>query len=128
MLIELWRKETAEDYSITTCAICGDDFDRGSVFPVIFADQGEDLGEMCPTCLGYLNRRKVDAENPIRRGNQPACDWPTLEALEEARRRYPTAMFETSEDLLAAADGPQGEEKVYADTIVWEMVRVASVS
>lgn len=64
MLIELHRKEAGTDYAVTCCAICGDDFERGSVFCVIFADQGEDIGEMCPTCLDYLNRRKTDEENP----------------------------------------------------------------
>ena len=78
MLIErLWRKVLASDYSVTTCAICGNDFDRGIVFPVAKTDDGAELGEMCPTCLEYLNRRKEDAEDPTL-DNWPARGCPRL--------------------------------------------------
>src|SRR5215212_2183175 len=122
MLIELWRKVFAEDYAHCCCGICGNDFDRGNVFPVAAADDGAELGEMCPVCLQYLNRRKMDAEDPTL-GNWPARDWPTPQDLEEARRRYPEHMFETSADLLAASTDRETEEEIYRASVVWRMER-----
>src|SRR5215218_3491608 len=120
MIIELWRKVIATDYSSTSCGICGNDFDRGCVFPVAAADDGAELGEICPTCLQYLNRRKEDAEDPTL-GNWPARDWPTPQDLDEARRRYPEPVFETSDDLLAAATDRDAEEEIYRASVVWRM-------
>ncbi len=122
MLIELWRKEAATNYSITPCVICGNDFGLGSVYPVASGDQGQDMGEMCPTCLDYLNRRKADAEDSTD-GNWPAREWPKLEDLEEARRRYPFPMFETGEDLVAAAVDEEADRRLTRQTIVWSMDR-----
>ncbi len=99
MLIELWRKEPEIGYSATCCAVCGNDFELGSVYPMIAGDQGEELGEMCPTCLDYLNRRKEDAADPTL-GNWPARDWPTVEDLEEARRRYPEPATEDDHNII----------------------------
>src|SRR5215211_6111438 len=117
MIVELWRKVIATDYSTTSCGICGNDFDRGSVFPVAAADDGAELGEMCPVCLDYRNRRKEDAEDPTL-GN-----WPTPQDFEEARRRYPEPMFETSDDLLAASADLDAEEEIYRASVVWRMER-----
>ena len=80
MLIEMWRKVVGEDYQSTCCAICGNDFDRGNVFPVAFSDHGDELGEMCSECLDYLNRRKLDAEDPTletgrRETGRPLRTW-----------------------------------------------------
>ncbi len=122
MLIELWRKETAEDYSVTPCAICGNDFELGSVYPVVAGDRGQELGEMCPTCLDYLNRRKEDTEDSTA-GNWPAREWPTLEDLAEARRRCPVPLFETRDDLLAAAVDFEADERITRETIIWSMER-----
>ena len=63
MLIELWRKVLADDYTTACGAIGGNDFDRGSVFAVASTDNGYQGGEMCDVCLDYLNRRKTDAED-----------------------------------------------------------------
>jgi hypothetical protein len=120
MLIELWRKEIAEGRAITLCAICGNDFELGSVYPVVAGDRGQELGEMCPACLDYLNRRKADAEDPTA-GNWPARDWPTLGDLEDARRRYPEPMFESREAWNAACPDFEVEEEVLATQIVWRM-------
>jgi hypothetical protein len=78
------------------------------------------VSQMCPTCLQYLNLRKMDAEDPTL-GNWPARDWPTTELLESFRRRYPEPMFETSDDLLAAATDRETEEEIYQASIVWRM-------
>ena len=67
MLIELWRKVLATDYSRTCCGICGNDFERGTVFPMAFTDHRESIGEMCPPCLDYVNRRKRDGGDPTGR-------------------------------------------------------------
>jgi len=120
MIVELWRKVIATDYSTTSCGICGNDFDRGSVFPVAAADDGAELGEMCPVCLRYLNSRKMDAEDPTL-GNWPARAWPTTELLESFRRRYPEPMFEASDDLLAEATDREAEEEIYQASVVWRM-------
>jgi hypothetical protein len=40
MLIELWRKETADHYSVTSCVICGNDFELESVYPMVNGDRG----------------------------------------------------------------------------------------
>ena len=122
MLIELWRKESAEHYSVTPCAICGNDFELGTVYPIVAGDQGQELGEMCPTCLEYLNLRKADAEDSTE-GNWPAREWPTLEDLEEARRRYPEPMFRAREEQRAACSDFDAEEEVLRTQIVWKMER-----
>jgi len=57
MLIELWRKVLATDHQSEDCGICGNDFDRGAVFAMASADDGAEMGAMCPTCLDYLSRR-----------------------------------------------------------------------
>ncbi len=124
MLIELWRKVVATDYTNACCAICGNDFDRGTVFPVAFGDQGDELGEMCTPCLDYLNRRKVDADDPTF-GNWPARDWPTLEDLEELRRRYPKAMYASREEVKALSW--EAEEDALAASIVWRMEREGEI-
>ncbi|MBA2783735.1 MAG: hypothetical protein H0T74_12605 [Rubrobacteraceae bacterium] len=120
MLIELWRKTVATSYSITSCAICGNDFDLGTVYPVVAGDQGQELGEMCPTCLDYLNSRKADAENSTS-GNWPAREWPAREDLEEARRRFPSAIFETDADHFAAAVDQDAEDRIYRQSVIWSM-------
>jgi hypothetical protein len=121
MLIALWRRVLASDYSTTTCAICGNDFDRGNVFSVVFGDGGQELGEMCPTCLDYLNRRKEDAEDPTM-DNWPARYWPTLEDLQEARRRYPEPMF-ADNDAYDAGSGydPEREDELLQSSFIWRM-------
>ncbi len=120
--IELWRKVLATDYSGTCCAICGNDFDRGTVFPVASGAHGEELGEICLVCLDYLNRRKEDADDPTL-GNWPARDRPSLEDLEEARRRYPEAMFPDSDAYDAAAPDPDVEDDVLQSSFIWQMER-----
>ncbi len=122
MLIEMWREVVGEDYWSTCCAICGNDFDRGNVFPVALSDHGDELGEMCPECLDYLNRRKVDAEDPTQ-GNWPARGWPSLEDLEEARRRYPEPMYASRDDLTVAFTDADAEDDIYAASVVWRMER-----
>jgi hypothetical protein len=77
---------------------------------------------MCPTCLDYLNRRKLDSEDPTR-GNWPARGWPTTEVLERLRRRYPEPMFDTEEELLAATTDRAAEERIYERALVWRMER-----
>lgn len=120
MIIELWRKVVATEYSIPCCAICGNDFNRGSVSAVAKHDDGGEMGDVCPTCLDYLNRRKQNAEDPTL-GNWPARTWPSLEDLEEARRRYPFPLFATTDDLLAAATDRDADEKIYTASVVWRV-------
>jgi hypothetical protein len=122
MLIELMRKLVATDYSITPCVICGNDFDLGSVYAQATGDRGEQMGELCPTCLDYLNRRKEDAEDPTL-DNWPARGWPTVEVLERLRRRHPEPMFETYDELLAAATDRAADDRIHEATMVWRMER-----
>ncbi len=122
MLIEIWRKVIATDYTGTNCSVCGNDFDRGNVFAVAFGDQGDELGEMCPVCLDYLNRRKVDTDDPTM-GNWPAREWPTLEDLEELRQRYPEPMYADHDALTAAFTDWAGEDAIYAESVLWEQRR-----
>jgi hypothetical protein len=121
MLIELWRKVVATEYTHCLCAVCGNDFDRGTVYPVAFSDQGYELGEMCLLCLDYLSRRKKDAVDPAW-DNWPARGWPTLQDLEELRRRYPEPMY-ADHDALAAFTDWVGEDAIYAESVVWAMER-----
>ena len=131
MRIELWRKVLATDYSRTHCAVCGNDFERGTVFAVASADDGGMIGEMCPPCLDYLNRRKRDASDPtggpVPSGNWPAREWPTVEDLEEARRRYPEAMFPDDAAYDVAAPDQDAEEEVMQASWIWTMEREADV-
>jgi hypothetical protein len=121
MLIELHRMVVAGELT-DCCVICGNDFDLRSVYVVTHGDRGEEMGRMCPTCLEYLNRRKEDAEDPTL-DNWPARGWPTTEVLERLRRRYPEPMFDTEEELLAAATDRAAEERIYEAAFVWRMER-----
>lgn len=122
MLIELWRKVLATDYVHTCCAICGNDFDRGTVFAVAFTDKGADMGEMCPRCLDYLAQRKNAAEDWRVRQNWPAREWPSLEDLEEARRRYPEPMFADDAAYQEAAGyDPDVEDELLQSSFIWRM-------
>lgn len=122
MIIDLTRKLVATDPSIDSCAICGNDFDLGSVYAVATGDQNEDIGVLCPTCLEYLNRRKEDAKDPTME-NWPAYGWPTPEFLEEARRRHPEPMFDAGGDLTTAAADPAADARIYEASVVWSMER-----
>jgi hypothetical protein len=125
MLIELWRKVLATDYSRNCCSICGNEFERGTVFPVAFTDRREEIGEMCPPCLDYVNRRKRDGGDPTGGpapwGNWPAREWPTLEDLEEARRRFPEPMFADSDAYAAAAPDMDAELSMLQSSMIWTM-------
>ena len=125
MLIELWRKVIETDHSRSLCAVCGSEFERGTVFPVAFADDGGEIGEMCPPCLDHLNQRKHDASDPTAgpapAQNWPAREWPTVEDLEEARRRYPEAMFPDDGAYDAAAPDLDAEQAVLQSSFVWTM-------
>ena len=95
-----------------------------------FADDGGTIGEMCPVCLDYLNRRKHDGDDPtggpVPWGNWPAREWPTVEDLEEARMRYPEAMFPDSAAYEALVAPFEGEEEVAEASVVWKMEREAN--
>jgi hypothetical protein len=84
------------------------------------------IGEMCPPCLDYLNRRKRDASDPtggpVPSGNWPAREWPTVEDLEEARRRYPEAMF-PDDAPEAVAPGWATRDVIYEESVIWKMER-----
>jgi hypothetical protein len=122
MLIELFRKLVAEEASTDSCRVCGNDFDLGSVYPVVTGDRGEEGGPMCPTCLDYLNRRKLDPGDPTL-ANWPSCGWPTVEDLERLRQRYPEAQFETNDDLLAAAVDRAADDRIHSATVLWRVKR-----
>jgi hypothetical protein len=121
MLIELHRRVTGGEFS-DCCVICGNDFDLASVYAMATGDQGQEMGPLCPTCLEYLNRRKVDSEDPTR-DNWPARGWPTTEVLKRLRRRYPEAMFDTEDDLLAAATDRAADARIYDAAMLWRMER-----
>ncbi len=120
MRINLQRKLVAADASIDSCVICGNDFELGSVYPMVTGDNREEMGPMCPVCLEYLNRRKEDVEDPTL-DNWHARGWPTTEVLERLRRRYPEPMFDTVEDLLAACTDRAAEDKIYEASAPWRM-------
>jgi hypothetical protein len=121
MLIELHRKVVAGE-STDCCVICGNDFDLRSVYVVTHGDRGEEMGRMCDVCLDYLNRRKLDSEDPTL-DNWPACGWPTSEVLERLRRRYPEPMFDAEEEFLAAATDRAAEARIYEAAFLWRMER-----
>jgi hypothetical protein len=121
MLIELHRMVVAGELT-DCCVICGNDFDLKSVYVITHGDRGEEMGPMCDVCLDYLNRRKLDPEDPTL-NNWPACGWPTVEVLERLRRRYPEPMFDVEEELLAAATDRAAEARIYEAAAVWRMER-----
>lgn len=102
--------------------VCGNYFNLESVYCVATGDRGEQMGPMCAVCLDYLNRRKEGVEDPTL-GNWPARGWPTVEVLERLRRRYPEPMFETGNDLLAAATDRAADDRIYEATWLWRMER-----
>jgi hypothetical protein len=121
MLIELHRKVVAGEVT-DSCVICGNDHDIERVYVVTHGDRGEEMGPMCDLCLDYLNRRKHDPRDPTL-NNWPARGWPTVEVLERLRQRYPVAMFDTEEELLAAATDRAADERIYGAAAVWRMER-----
>jgi hypothetical protein len=126
VLIELMRKAVATDARIDNCAICGNDFNLGSVHAMASTDEGYVIGPMCPTCLGYLNERKEKGDERAS-SNWPGRGWPTTDVLEEARRRYPEPMFDTADDLLAAAKDPAEDERICKASVVWAMKRESAI-
>ena len=94
-----------------------------------FTDNAESIGEMCCPCLDYVNRRKHDGGDPTGGpapwGNWPAREWPTLADLEEARRRYPEAMFADDAAHDAAAPDWDAQTEVVEASMVWRMEREA---
>jgi hypothetical protein len=120
MLIELWRKVLPDEPTTCSCGVCGNDFERGSVCAVAATDHGVDMGFLCPVCLEYLNRRKLDAQDPTL-GNWPARDWPTIQDLAEALSRYPEPMFANAAELKASFSNSEEELDVYDAAIVWRM-------
>ncbi len=122
MLIELWRKVLASDPGREDCGICGNDFAPGAVFAMASADDGAEMGAMCPTCLDYLSRRKNDADDWRVRQNWPAREWPSLEDLEEARSRYPEAMFaDEAANIASAGEDPDAEDELMQSSFIWRM-------
>ncbi len=126
MRIELHRKLVAGACT-DCCVICGNDFDLESVCAVASGDRGEEMGPMCDVCLEYLNRRKGDAEDPTL-DNWPARGWPTVEVLERLRRRHPEAMFDTEDELLAAAVDRAADDRIYGGAVVWRMERESELA
>ena len=122
VLIELMRKVLAADASTDTCMICGNDFDLGSVYAHASTDEGYVIGPMCTTCLKYLNERKEKGDHRAS-SNWPGRGWPTVEILEQERRRHPFAMFPTADDYAAAAEDPAEDERICKASVVWAMQR-----
>jgi hypothetical protein len=120
VLIDLKRKVVATDPQIDSCAICGNDFELGSVYLVAYNDEGDWMEPMCLTCLEYLNRRKVEEEGRAR-DNWPARGWPTLEDLRETLERYAEPMFQAGDNRLAAAPDFAAEDEIYESFVVWRM-------
>jgi hypothetical protein len=54
--------------------------------------------------------------------NWPGRGWPTVETLEQERRRHPLAMFPTA-DYYAAAEDPAEDERICKASVVWAMQR-----
>jgi hypothetical protein len=121
MLIELHRMVVAGE-STDCCVICGNDFDLKSVYVITHGDRGEEMGRMCDVCLDYLNRRKLDSEDPTL-DNWPARGWPTVAVVNRLRRRHPEPMFETYDELLAAATDRAADDRIHEATMVWRMER-----
>jgi hypothetical protein len=56
MQIELERTYLPEDLGDTMdCAICGDSFELGVVFPVLLTNSRMDAGNVCLACIEFLS-------------------------------------------------------------------------
>jgi hypothetical protein len=77
VIIELYRAWIPEEMAGNVCGICG-------------TDDRHDMGAACHKCLEFLGMRRPDR-------------FPTREIYEEALRKYPEPMFESEEELEAAA-------------------------
>lgn len=122
MRIEIWRKFIGTDYESTCCTLCGNDFQRGSVFPMAAGDGRNDgeFKELCLVCLDYLNRRRYDEADPAF-DNWPSREWPTVEDVEEARRRYPEPMFADREAFEAVVPDKGVEDEYIRASMIWTM-------
>ena len=97
MNIELKRAFTPEEVGVEEpCGICEVPFVAGVVTAHVLH---HDLGTVCPACVEYLGRR-----NPER--------FPTIEELEEAKRRYTAPAYASVEEVmeLERADDPSVHE------------------
>jgi hypothetical protein len=110
LIIELWRAWTRQDMDAAACALCVQEFTLQSVYATGKSDQHYDLGVICPSCLAYLGARA-----PQR--------FPTIEEYIRALRQYPQPMYESSEDLEAAAVAAGYEDRgelAFHDSLVWD--------
>ena len=122
-LVELRGKVLANDYVVACCAVCGDDFELGSVFAVACTDNGGEIGEVCPVCLDYPNRRKDD-DNPTL-GNWPARAGgrrPKASRRRAGATRRPCSPADCAA-CEAAAPGWDAQHEILQASMIWKMER-----
>ncbi len=113
MIIELFRAWTPEDMTEDTCGICGHEIAPASVIADLETEDRYDCGVACSECIAYLGERSPERS-------------PTREEYEEALRRYPRPMFESSEALRAAAGDRDPSEIAYEEAWIWRVPQGAA--
>jgi hypothetical protein len=83
MEIILRRAYSAQDLFEWNCDLCEVPYTPKSVYPDIMGMEGA----LCETCLAYLH------------GRQPEL-FPSIEQLHELQAAYPTAVFESDEEVM----------------------------
>jgi hypothetical protein len=75
-----------------------------------------------------MTTQKSSASPAHRTTRHHRVDERFLEVLERLRRRYPEAMFDTEEELLAAATDRAADERIYGAAVVWRMERESELA
>ncbi len=91
MLIDLHRAFSPESMGEHVCALCRRDFVVGSVVAEATTDGGQEIGWVCPDCVGYFGRANPE-------------EFPTIEEFEEFVRRYPEPIWATGEEAERAEE------------------------
>jgi hypothetical protein len=103
MIVELRRAPILEEIDERHCAICGLPFQAESVTAYATTDDSSDVGDACPSCIGYLGNRNPEL-------------FPTLGEYEHALRCHPEPVWPSREDALRAH--ARDEDAAYEATFV----------
>jgi len=71
------------------CAMCGEGLTWGTVYAQVLTSDLYDCDRLCPSCVEFM-------------GRHPSGRFPTIEEYPRLEAEWPTAVFTTMEEALAA--------------------------
>ena len=86
MKVELTRTLVPDDLgSVEFCALCGEDFEVGVVYPILLAGSGMDAGTLCRGCLEFV-------------GRDPSGRFPSQADYERLESQWKSPLYASSEE------------------------------